>query len=53
MATSQQYKQVEAALRRLDVSPKQVLIEATIAEITLKGDLKYGMEWFFTNSDRR
>jgi len=50
LATSQQYKQVEAALRRLDVSPQQVLIEATIAEITLKGDLKYGMEWFFTNS---
>ncbi len=50
LATGQQYKQVEAALRRLDVSPQQVLIEATIAEITLKGDLKYGMEWFFTNS---
>jgi len=49
LATGQQYKQVEAALRRLDVSPQQVLIEATIAEITLKGDLKYGMEWFFTN----
>ncbi|GMQ95913.1 MAG: type II secretion system secretin GspD [Gammaproteobacteria bacterium] len=49
LATSQQYKQVEAALRRLDVPPLQVLIEATIAEITLKGDLKYGMEWFFSN----
>ncbi|MEE8287232.1 MAG: type II secretion system protein GspD, partial [Gammaproteobacteria bacterium] len=49
LATAQQYKQVEAALRRLDVLPQQVLIEATIAEITLKGDLKYGMEWFFTN----
>jgi len=49
LATSQQYKQMEAALRRLDVPPQQVLIEATIAEITLKGDLKYGMEWFFTN----
>ena len=49
LATSLQYKQVEAALRRLDVSPQQVLIEATIAEITLKGDLKYGMEWFFSN----
>ena len=49
LATSQQYKQVEAALRRLDVPPLQVLIEATIAEITLKGDLKYGMEWFFTS----
>ncbi len=49
LATAQQYKQVEAALRRLDVSPQQVLIEATIAEITLQGDLRYGMEWFFTN----
>ncbi|GMQ76357.1 MAG: type II secretion system secretin GspD [Gammaproteobacteria bacterium] len=49
LATSQQYKQVEATLRRLDVPPLQVLIEATIAEITLKGDLKYGMEWFFSN----
>ena len=49
LATSQQYKQVEATLRRLDVPPLQVLIEATIAEITLKGELKYGMEWFFTN----
>ncbi|GMQ77046.1 MAG: type II secretion system secretin GspD [Gammaproteobacteria bacterium] len=49
LATAQQYKQVEAALRRLDIAPQQVLIEATIAEITLKGDLKYGMEWFFTN----
>jgi general secretion pathway protein D len=50
LATLQQYKQMEAALRRLDVPPQQVLIEATIAEITLKGDLKYGMEWFFTNN---
>jgi general secretion pathway protein D len=49
LATAQQYKQVEAALHRLDVSPQQVLVEATIAEITLKGDLRYGMEWFFTN----
>jgi general secretion pathway protein D len=49
LATAQQYKQVEATLRRLDVSPLQVLVEATIAEITLQGNLKYGMEWFFTN----
>jgi len=50
LASALQYKQVEAALRRLDVSPQQVLIEATIAEVTLRGDLKYGMEWFFTNT---
>ena len=49
MATSQQYRQVQAALRELDIVPLQVLIEATIAEVTLTGDLSLGIEWFFNN----
>ena len=49
LATGQQYKQVEAALKRLDIVPLQVLIDATIAEISLEGELEYGMEWFFKN----
>jgi general secretion pathway protein D len=49
LATAQQYKQVESALRQLDVPPLQVLIEATIAEIGLQGELQYGVEWFFKN----
>lgn len=48
-ATSQQYQLVEAALKKLDIVPLQVLIEATIAEITLSDDLRYGLEWFFKN----
>ena len=34
----------------MDVSPRQVLIEATIAEVTLSGRLKYGLQWFFNNN---
>ena len=34
-------------LARIDVAPSQVLLEATIAEITLNDELKLGMRWFF------
>lgn len=43
------YKSVLSLLTELDRPPKQVLIEATIAELTLKGDLKYGLEWYIKN----
>jgi general secretion pathway protein D len=49
MATVQEYRVVEAALKRLDIVPLQVLIEATIAEITLTDELEYGLQWFFQN----
>jgi general secretion pathway protein D len=31
--------------------PLQVLIEASIVEVTLTDDLQYGLEWFLRNSD--
>lgn len=49
-ATQQKYKTVETLLKRLDTMPIQVLLEATVAEITLKDDLKYGLEWYLQNS---
>ncbi|NIR28413.1 MAG: type II secretion system secretin GspD [Gammaproteobacteria bacterium] len=45
-ATPQQYAKVQAALRKLDIVPLQVLIDATIAEITLTDELRFGLEWF-------
>lgn len=39
---------VEDALRKLDVPPYQVLIEAAITEVTLNDELKYGVQWNFT-----
>ena len=53
LATPQDYRMVELALIKLDVVPLQVLIEASIIEVSLKDDLNYGIEWFFKNSIER
>ena len=45
-ATPRQYRQVVGALRKIDIAPLQVLIEATIAEVSLSGDFSLGLEWF-------
>ncbi|MGH6899265.1 MAG: type II secretion system secretin GspD [Geminicoccaceae bacterium] len=45
------YRKIESALRQLDIIPLQVLIEATIAEVALDGQLRYGVEWFFRYGD--
>jgi general secretion pathway protein D len=50
-AASQAYREIESALRQLDIIPLQVLIEATIAEVELQGQLRYGVEWFFRYGD--
>jgi general secretion pathway protein D len=43
------YKKIENAVRKLDVIPKQVLIEVNIFEVTLNNDLRYGVEWYFSH----
>ncbi len=48
-ASPKDYQMIEAALRHLDVVPLQVLIEASVIEVTLTGALSYGVEWFFKN----
>ncbi|MCP5431892.1 MAG: type II secretion system secretin GspD [Alphaproteobacteria bacterium] len=45
--TPSDYATLEPLLRQLDVPPRQVLIEATVAEVTLTDELRYGVEWFF------
>jgi general secretion pathway protein D len=49
-ATSQNYDRIIDTLQKIDIAPRQVLIEATIAEVTLVGNLQYGLQWFFNNS---
>lgn len=51
LATARQYRMVESALRKLDIVPLQVLIEATIAEVTLTDTLRYGVEWFLQSGN--
>jgi general secretion pathway protein D len=46
-STPADYRMVLSVLRKLDQIPLQVLIEATIAEVTLNETLRYGVQWFF------
>jgi len=50
-ASPSEYAVIESALRRLDVRPIQVLIEASLAEVTLTDDLRYGLQWSYTAGD--
>lgn len=47
-----EYGKIEAALRRLDLAPTQVLIEASIIEVSLNDELSYGLQWYFQDSTR-
>ena len=46
-ATRSEYKRIVGILDQIDTLPDQVLIEATIAEVTLNDKLRMGVKWFF------
>ena len=52
LASPADYESIESAIRKLDVAVRQVLVEVTIAEVTLKDELKYGLEWYFNHGAR-
>lgn len=45
LASPQDYQRALRIIQNLDVVPNQVLIEATIAEVALNDDLKFGLRW--------
>lgn len=49
LASETEHRLIRTALRELDVPPLQVLIEATIAEVTLNEELRFGLQWFFNS----
>jgi general secretion pathway protein D len=51
-ADATEYGALERFLKEIDVAPDQVMVEVTIAEVTLNDTLKYGVEWFFRNADQ-
>ncbi len=50
-ARPKDYRMVEEALEKLDVVPLQVLIEATIAEVTLNHNLQFGIQYFLKQNN--
>lgn len=50
--TGSQYKKLEPLLQKLDVLPKQVILEVMLAEVTMEGGFKFGIEFALDqNSD--
>jgi general secretion pathway protein D len=45
--TGQEIDTMEAMLRKIDILPLQVRIDAVIAEVTLNDNLQYGTQFFF------
>ena len=50
ISSASTYKVILSLIEGLDTPARQVLIEATIAELTLTDELKYGLEWYITNT---
>ena len=51
LANPQEWNTIQSALTQLDIPALQVLIEASIAEVTLTGQLNYGVQ-YLVNSGR-
>lgn len=46
-----EFRVILEALKQIDVLPRQVMIEAFLAEVTLNDNLRYGVQWFFDSSE--
>jgi general secretion pathway protein D len=45
-ATPKDYELISRTITKIDVVPRQVMIEALVAEVALGDKLKFGIEWF-------
>lgn len=51
LSTSEEFELLKQVVGILDVTPNQVMLEATIAEVTLRDDLAYGLNWFLESGE--
>lgn len=50
LASPSDYEKIESAIRKLDVVPRQVLVDVTVAEVALDGDFQFGVSWYFAHA---
>lgn len=48
MASPQELAKIMPVIKQLDIMPLQVLIDATIAEVTLTDELDFGIQWYLS-----
>ncbi|MFT4094556.1 MAG: secretin N-terminal domain-containing protein, partial [Niabella sp.] len=49
-ASGSAWRSIREVIEKLDVMPMQVHIEAQVAEVTLTGELQYGVDWYFEHA---
>ena len=50
-ATRSEHREIRSLLSEIDSSPQQVMLEATIAEVSLNDELDLGVRWFFQSGN--
>ncbi|GAB3037614.1 secretin N-terminal domain-containing protein [Bowmanella dokdonensis] len=50
-ASGKKYQQLLPLMKRMDIMPKQVILEVVIAEVTLRDQFKQGVEFFLNNNN--
>jgi len=50
-ATGREYELISEVLAKLDITPMQVLIEGTVLEVSLRDDLRYGLQYFIETGE--
>ncbi|HUE04107.1 MAG TPA: type II secretion system secretin GspD [Bryobacteraceae bacterium] len=48
-STPEEWEQISRLVQQLDVPPRQILVEAKVLEVTLTGDLQYGVQSYLQN----
>lgn len=48
--TPSEFERTRDLMEQLDTPPQQVLVELTIAEVTLTDETRFGVEWFITEA---
>jgi general secretion pathway protein D len=51
VATAQDYDVILPIITQLDMMPLQVLIDATVVQVSLTGNLQYGISWYFNEGN--
>jgi len=49
LGTPEDYAVMLTALQQIDIAPRQVMIEAIVAEVTLTDNLRFGLQWLIQN----
>lgn len=50
LSSESMYKQIQEALKRIDIMPMQVQVEASIMEVTLSDEMSNGLQWYLTQN---